>query len=199
MNKVVLKQLIDDAIKFEFHRSFDYEGSILFDNLSLIDIHNNYKWFSEKHSLNNEEKAFFILELIKHYQFGSFLYNIDENLQNKIIEMFNAELNDLNQKEDVKLKNDAKEKITQITPIKTQMKQTQIVYLFEQLIEKQLINVNHQDNLWSLVSKYFSDVEGKTIKNIHQTKSGKNNIGKGKPKRNASTIEQIVSVTKNKK
>ena len=124
---------------------------------------------------------------------------------NDMIELLNIELNDLNQKvtlindgsKGVKLKNDAKETLTKITPIKTQMKQTQIVYLFEQLIAKKLINENLQNNLWSLISKYFTDVDGKIIKNIHQTKSHKNLIGKGKPKRNASIIEQIVSDTKN--
>ena len=39
------------------------------------------------------------------------------------------------------------------------MKQTQIVYLFEQLIAKKLINENLQNNLWSLISKYFTNIK----------------------------------------
>lgn len=192
MNKVVLKQLIDDAIKFEFHRSFDYEGSILFDNLSLIDIHNNYKWFSEKHSLNNEEKAFFILELIKHYQFGSFLYNIDENLQNKIIEMFNAELNDLNQNEDVKLKNDAKEKLTQITPIWWISTDRELGYLIEQLEKNKLIDIG--GNINKVIKEHFT----KKTKEPFSDSIKQNRSGTTKPKGHKN-IDEIINKIKPKK
>jgi hypothetical protein len=195
MNRVVLKEKINVFI--------DNIDEI---RLNATKFNDNYKYFIIDNKLTIEEQKHFTNQLLNHFN-KSFIVNNDysDEFLNDMIELLNIELNDLNQKETsindgskgVKLKNDAKETLTKITPIKTQMKQTQIVYLFEQLIAKKLIDENLQNNLWSLISKYFADVDGKIIKNIHQTKSHKNLIGKGKPKRNASIIEQIVSDTKN--
>lgn len=81
----------------------------------------------------------------------------------------------------------------QITPIKLELNQTQIVYLFQQLVEKEYLRPNKNPALWNLISQYFVDVNDKPLKNIHQVKDRLINNREGKPKREADTIDEIVS------
>lgn len=90
-------------------------------------------------------------------------------------------------------------KETQIEKIKLNLNQTQIVYLFEQLISEGYINTNHNDKLWHLISLYFIDKDNKELKSIHQTKSNLHNKGTGKPKKESEKIDKIVSSIKSKK
>lgn len=86
-----------------------------------------------------------------------------------------------------------------IEKIKLNLNQTQIVYLFEQLISEGYINANHNDKLWHLISLYFTDKDNKELKSIHQTKSNLHNKGTGKPKKESEKIDKIVTSIKAKK
>lgn len=55
-------------------------------------------------------------------------------------------------------------------PIKLELNQTQIIYLFMQLEEKGYLRINKNPTLWNLISQYFVDVNDKPLKNIHQLK-----------------------------
>lgn len=81
----------------------------------------------------------------------------------------------------------------QITSIKLELNQTQIIYLFQQLVEKRYLRLNKNPALWNLISQYFVDVNDKPLKNIHQVKDRLINNREGKPKREADTIDEIVS------
>jgi len=82
-------------------------------------------------------------------------------------------------------------------PIKLEASQTQIVYLFKNLIEERLIKENLNPNLWKLISTYFTDKDGNPLKNIHQTKFNLENNKSGKPKSMSENIENIVNKVKN--
>lgn len=84
-----------------------------------------------------------------------------------------------------------------IVPIRLDATQTQIVYLFQKLIDENLINETLNPKLWNLVSQYFTDKDNKPLKNIHQTKDKLKNTKTGKPKNNSDIITLIVSDTKN--
>lgn len=79
-----------------------------------------------------------------------------------------------------------------IEPIRLDATQTQIVFLFQTLINEKFINENLNPKLWHLVGNYFTDKDGKTISNIHQTKDKLKNSKSGKPKAKAETIENII-------
>lgn len=79
-----------------------------------------------------------------------------------------------------------------ITPIKLELNQTQIVYLFYQLAENGYINKDENPNLWSLISKYFVDKNNKPLNNIRQTKYNLENTKKGKPQK-SETIDKIIN------
>lgn len=83
-----------------------------------------------------------------------------------------------------------------IEPIKLELNQTQIVYLFQKLIDEKCINETLNPKLWHLVSTYFVDKDNNTISNIHNTKSNLQNTKTGKPKKQADLIENIVNETK---
>lgn len=119
------------------------------------------------------------------------LGRMKEYLNNRLIELEKIPKTDTASKNKIETK--------AITPIKLELNQTQIVYLFETLIAEKLINTNVNDKLWHLVSQYFIDKDNKPLNNIHKTKSNLKNVGKGKPKQNADLIEKIVSKTKTKK
>jgi hypothetical protein len=195
MNKVLFDELIN-----EFINNIDENKN------TSISFYNNYRYFVINNKLKLDRQKDFINQLIKHFELdkiGNYLYS--DSFSTILIEMLNEELNQLNQKEttinDSSKDGETKIKSTEFTipiiAIKTEMQQTQIVYLFEQLIENKLININHNDTFWSLVSKYFIDKKGNSLDNIHQTKSQLKNAGKGKPKSNADLIEKIVNDTKN--
>jgi len=116
------------------------------------------------------------------------LGRMKEYLNNRLIELDKIPSVDT----EIKKTKESKE----ITPIKLELNQTQIVYLFETLIAEKLINTNVNDKLWHLVSQYFIDKDSKPLNNIHKTKSNLKNVGKGKPKQNADLIENIVAKTK---
>ena len=82
-------------------------------------------------------------------------------------------------------------------PIQLDLEQRQIIYLFQKLIDEKLLNETKNPSLWDLVSQYFTDKDGTTIKNIHQNKDGLKNTKTGKPKNGAAQIENIVTSTKN--
>lgn len=93
---------------------------------------------------------------------------------------------------------------TQLTPpqkeikaIQLNLEQRQIIYLFQTLIDEQMINETNNQNLWHLVSQYFTDKDGNPLKNIHQNKDGLQNSKTGKPKKLAKEIQTIVTNTKN--
>ena len=79
-----------------------------------------------------------------------------------------------------------------ITPIKLELNQTQIIYLFQQLVEKGYLKTNQNPKLWNLISQYFVGVDNKQIKNIHQLKDKLENSNTGKPRKEADNIEKIV-------
>lgn len=81
-----------------------------------------------------------------------------------------------------------------LTPIKLELNQTQIIYLFQQLIENGYLKTNQNPKLWSLISKYFVDKDNKQIKNIHQIRVRLENNKTGKPKQETETIEKMVSL-----
>jgi hypothetical protein len=74
---------------------------------------------------------------------------------------------------------------------------TQIVFLFQTLIEEKLINETLNPKLWSLIATYFTDKDNKPLNNIHQTKNNLENTKAGKPKQKAEIIQQIVKQSKN--
>lgn len=80
----------------------------------------------------------------------------------------------------------------QITPIKLELNQTQIVYLFQQLVEKRYLSMNENPTLWNLISQYFVSKGNKPLKNIHQVKYNLVYNEENKPKR-AETIDEIIS------
>lgn len=86
----------------------------------------------------------------------------------------------------------------EIEPIKLELNQTQIIYLFQVLIDQKLINESVNPKLWNLVSQYFCDSSGKSIGNIHQLKDKLKNSKTGKPKSKADEIEKIVNDIKKK-
>ncbi len=160
MNRVLLKELIFDDFD-KWHKAYEYEGAIIHDNLSLIDVYDNYKNFSEKHFLNTDERVFFLTELINLYQF--FFFEIDDKLQ-KIINMLNEELNQLNQKETIindsnieVLKNNEKKNRIQLNCTKNNF-----AYLFYQLRENQIIKCQ---NLAKALSNILIDENGNPVDN----------------------------------
>jgi hypothetical protein len=84
----------------------------------------------------------------------------------------------------------------QIEPIRFDATQTQIVYLFQNLIKEKLINESLNPKLWHLISTYFTDKDNKPLSNIHQTKGNLENTKTGKPKAKADLIEAITKGTK---
>jgi hypothetical protein len=160
MNRVLLKELIFDDFN-KWHESYEYEGTIIYDNLSLIDVYDNYKNFSEKHFLNTDDRVFFLSELINLYQFSFF--EINDKLQ-KIINMLNEELNQLNQKETIfndsnidVLKNNEKENRIQI-----KCAIINFAYLFYKLREDKIIECQ---NLAKALSNIIIDENGNPIDN----------------------------------
>ena len=78
-----------------------------------------------------------------------------------------------------------------IKPIKMELSQVQIAYLFIQLVKNGYINENLNPTLWNLVSKYFVDKDYKPLNNIHQTINGMFRNKESKPRR-AVEIEKAV-------
>jgi hypothetical protein len=112
-------------------------------------------------------------------------------------------LNDLIEFTNIELKNKplakSNAKAIEIEPIRMELNQTQIVYLFQELINQKLINESINPKLWSLISKYFCDSSGKPIGNVHQTKDKLKNSKTGKPKSLSNEIEKVIADTKNHK
>jgi hypothetical protein len=84
-----------------------------------------------------------------------------------------------------------------IKPIQLDMEQRQIIYLFQKLIDESFLNENKNPTVWDLVAQYFTDKDNNPLKNIHQNKDGLKNTKTGKPKKNATEIENIITETKN--
>lgn len=80
----------------------------------------------------------------------------------------------------------------QIQPIQLEMSQRQIIYLFQKLIDENLLNDNKNPTVWDLVSQYFTAKDSKPLKNLHQNKDGLKNTKTGKPKKNSTEIDNIV-------
>lgn len=118
------------------------------------------------------------------------LGRMKEYLNNRLIELEKIP------KIETEIKNIKESKV--ITPIKLELNQTQIVYLFQTLIEQKIINESINPKIWNLVSQYFIDANGKPIKNIHQSKDKLKNNKTGRPKKKADEIEKLVKDTKNK-
>ncbi len=85
----------------------------------------------------------------------------------------------------------------EIEPIRLNLGQRQIIYLFQTLINEGMLNETLNPKVWHLVSQYFTDKDGNQLNNIHQNKDGLQNTNTGKPKKLASEIQTIINKVKN--
>lgn len=170
---------------------------------------NNYLLYSEDDFWANFHSIAYYNHLISYYEleFNLLKNNLPFSVESKIdispVGDGYPELDWYIQlKENIKIRMEEKSvnlKNERLKPIRLNMEQRQIIYLFQELIREKLLIENNNPSLWNLISKYFVDKDGKTLKSIHQNKDGLKNSKTGKPKRNASIIADIVAKTKNLK
>lgn len=132
---------------------------------------------------------------IEHEKYYSFIIEYIDDTLNEIDKIFTTKrFNESNQSKPIQTT--IKTQTKAIEPIKLDATQTQIVFLFQKLIDEKLINETLNPKLWQLVSTYFVDKDNKALKNIHQTKDNLKNTKTGEPKSKSDIITKIVTDTK---
>lgn len=161
---------------------------------SIKELLEEYTRHKEKGILNNPEDHLqeYCLKTIQE-RFQSMIDYLEEEINSKAEENINPIAHN---KQEVEGKA-SDEKL--VEKIKLELNKTQIVYLFQLLIDEKLINESLNPKIWHLVSQYFLDKDGQPLKDIHSTKYNLANTKTAKPKKGADTIETIVSKTKTKK
>lgn len=186
--KLSIKNLKEKLVKKEPNFTFDFAEIFSENYASQLDFFfTEFKISNEK----NHNEASIKQTKFETNDFYNYVYDEIENAEKAIDEVFSI-FNFLTiEKTDKPIKS----KI--IEPIRFDGTQTQIVYLFQKLIDEKFINLSLNPNIWKLVSTYFSDKDNKPLKAIHQTKYNLENTKKGKPKE-AQKIEEVVKSIKSK-